>query len=629
MPDESTAGANPVPHDAASWDRLGTALFQQKRWNEAAEAFRHMAASDPQRAAAWSSLGGALWMLGDLAAADDAYQRSLAIAADDLPTQLNYARILLDRRRSEQALKVLEQILARQPNLVVAWVATGDAFLMAGDNAQSLIAYRRAIELAPADRDLASKIASTLAQHGLPEDAEPLIQQLIAQQPQSAEAWALLSLLRHRQVRTAESAEAMRTSLQLNANSGYHSTLLCLLQYGEGATAARLLDAHRQWDSAHAAVLLPKSPPIIHRDGNRPLRIGFVSADFGQHPAAYLVLPALEHLDKTQCTIFCYADRIHEDEHTARFRAVADTWRIALHSSDEELAEQIRQDQIDILFDLMGHNGKRLLVFARKPAPLQITWFGYVGTTGMAAMDYLLADRFHVRAGEEAQYAERILRLPHGYACYGPPADAPDVRPLPALASGQVTFGSFNNPAKLSPSTIDAWSQILRRVPNSQILLKFRGYEQPPVRERVQVEFAQRSIPPGRILFEGWSPYRELLETYHRIDIALDTQPYSGGLTTCEALWMGVPVVTLPGKTFAGRHSTSHLASAGYPQFIANDWPGYMDIAAHWANRVDDLALLRSQMRDRMRQSPLCDAPTFAADLLSVLQQVAIRPRSP
>jgi protein O-GlcNAc transferase len=239
----------------------------------------------------------------------------------------------------------------------------------------------------------------------------------------------------------------------------------------------------------------------------------------------------------------------------------------------------------------------------------------------MAAMDCLLADRFHVRPGEEGGYVEKVLRMPGSYACYAPPADAPPVSPLPALKAGRVTFGSFNNPAKFSSLTIDAWSEIMRGVLGSQLLFKFGGLDDPAVQDRLRAKFAAREIAAERILFEGWSEPSELLATYHRVDLSLDTLPYSGGLTTCESLWMGVPVVTYPGATFASRHATSHLTHAGYSEFVAADRADYVRLATAWANRLDELQFIRSAMRERVRQSPLCDAKQFARDFLRVVSE--------
>jgi protein O-GlcNAc transferase len=338
----------------------------------------------------------------------------------------------------------------------------------------------------------------------------------------------------------------------------------------------------------------------------------------------------------------CYADQENEDAYTARFRAVANVWRPVFGLSSDELAQQICRDEIDVLVDLMGHTGNRLPVFAQRPAAVQVTWFGDVGTTGLDVIDFLLADRFHVRPGEEEFYIETVLRLPHGYACYGPPADAPEAGPLPALAAkegdreqgtgdrGQrrslarragVTFGCFNNPAKYTPSTLDAWAAILCGVPDSRLLLKYRVLDLPSVQQRLYAQFAQRGVPQEQVVLEGWSSHRELLAAYNRVDLALDTQPYSGGVTTCEALWMGVPVITYPGRTFAGRHAVSHLTNAGYGQFVAADAAGYVELAVRWAQRLPELAAIRARMREQVRQSPLCDAGGFARDLLAVLRQ--------
>jgi protein O-GlcNAc transferase len=317
----------------------------------------------------------------------------------------------------------------------------------------------------------------------------------------------------------------------------------------------------------------------------------------------------------------CYSARWLEDEYTARYRSAAHLWRTTARLTNEEMAELVRADEIDILFDLMGHSGQRLALFDRRSAPMQITWLGYAGTTGVSAMDYLLADQFHVRDGEEGWYTETVIRMPHGYACYSPPDYAPDVRSLPALSTGHITFGCFNNPAKYSPRTIDNWAQILRAQPKSRLLLKFHGLDQPNVQQRLRGIFSQRGIDSERLTIEGSSPHADLLAAYNRVDIALDTQPYSGGLTTCEALWMGVPVITCPGPTFAGRHSTSHLTNAGYSQFVAQNTQGYIELAVQWANQLDELASLRSQMRAQVRQSPLCDAPRFARDFLAILSE--------
>lgn len=352
----------------------------------------------------------------------------------------------------------------------------------------------------------------------------------------------------------------------------------------------------------------------------RSPRIGFVSPQFGLHPIGFLALPLVEALKNMDCVTICYSARKVLDSYTDRFQNATNAWRVTSHLSAEQLASQIRADKIDILIDLMGHTSPSLLAFAYHPAALQISWLGYVGTTGMRAMDGLLADAYHIRPGEEANYSEQVLRMPCGYACYGPPGYAPDVGALPALQSGNVTFGCFNNPSKFSPGIVQAWAEILQRVPHSRLLLKYLRLNDSETQQLIRNQFAAAGVDPLRVLIEGEADHETMLATYQRVDLALDTQPYSGGLTTCEPLWMGVPVITYPGKTFAGRHSTSHLMNAGLGQFIAPNRASYIDLAISWANRLDELSTIRSTIREQIRQSPLCDAHRFAEDFLTVLR---------
>jgi predicted O-linked N-acetylglucosamine transferase (SPINDLY family) len=234
-------------------------------------------------------------------------------------------------------------------------------------------------------------------------------------------------------------------------------------------------------------------------------------------------------------------------------------------------------------------------------------------------MDGLIADRFHVRPGEEPWYSETVLRMPHDYICYGTPHAALDVTPLPALTTGRVTFGCFNNPAKYSQPLYDAWSSILQRVRSSRLLLKYNGLDQSELQNRLRAEFARRGVAGERIELRGWSTNLDTMRQYGQVDLALDTQPYSGGLTTCEALWMGVPVICCPGHGFASRHAVSHVTNAGYGQFVAETTDEYIERAVEWAHRLDELAIIRSQMREQVANSPLCDGPAFARDWLALI----------
>jgi predicted O-linked N-acetylglucosamine transferase (SPINDLY family) len=259
------------------------------------------------------------------------------------------------------------------------------------------------------------------------------------------------------------------------------------------------------------------------------------------------------------------------------------------------------------------------LVFARKPAPVEITWIGYEGTTGLAAMDYLLADRHVLPEGAEQFYRERVLRMPDGYLCYDPPADSPPPSPPPSLQKGFATFGSFNNPAKITAEVVAVWAEILRRAPAARLTMKYRGLDEPGLRSRYLDLFASHGIEPQRLELLPWSSYAEYLAAYQQVDVALDPFPFSGSATTCEALWMGVPVVTCPGETFASRHSLSHLSNLGLTETIAANLDQYVDRAISLAGDLPRLAELRSGLRQRMAASALCDGSRFAAHLASLL----------
>ena len=610
-----------TPENGAAWNLLSIAFYSQGKWAETATACQQAVNRNPGEAITWSRMSAALLAQGQCRPAEAAVHEALRLAPDHPDILADYGQLLCQMRRPQQALDVYGRAREHDPRNVRAWVGTAIARGLLDEWQETATACRAALEADPSSRDARNMLAIANIRLWKLAEAEAIAHELLREFPRDASLWALLGNVRNKAGRSEEAVAAFRHSLELQPDATTHSTmLLSSLYVGEQAPQDVLL-AHREWDARYARPLLPREAPPPRPAAGRKLRIGFVSLDFAQHPTGFLALPAIEALDREESTVVCYCDRLGEDAYTARFRQAAELWRVTGELSPQELAEQIRADQIDVLFDLMGHTGQRLLTFARRPAPLQVSWLGYASTTGMEAIDCLLADRFHVQAGEERHFSEQVLRMPDAYACYQPPAEASEVGPLPALAEGRVTFGCFNNPAKYTPAILAAWGDILRRAPGSQLLLKAGGQDQPEAQARLFEFFGGRGIEPQRLVLEGWSPLRELLATYNRVDLALDTQPYSGGLTTCEALWMGVPVVTFPGQSLASRHSTSYLANAGCEAFIAADLQAYIDLATSWAGRLPALAEVRRGLRQQLRESPVCDARRFAHDLLAVLKQ--------
>ena len=344
------------------------------------------------------------------------------------------------------------------------------------------------------------------------------------------------------------------------------------------------------------------------------LRVGYVSPDFRRHAVASFFEPLLAHHDRNRFEIVCYFNHLGADEVTARLRGMAGEWRDSVRWSDEELAARIRDDGIDILIDLAGHTSwNRILTFARRPAPVQASWLGYPGTTGLSAMDYRITDWEADPEGSESLSSERPLRLPHSYFCFQPQAQAQEGGALPAAASGRVTFGSFNNAAKAGPETLDLWCEVLKAVPGSDLVLKHKAFGDPQVQQRIRTRFAERGVEAGRILMSGWMRDQgSHMMAYHGIDIALDTFPYNGATTTCEALWMGVPVVSLSGRTQPSRMGRSILAAAGFPEWGASSPAHFVQIARSLSESVEDLSAHRAGLRTRIKESALTDAQSFS-----------------
>ena len=426
----------------------------------------------------------------------------------------------------------------------------------------------------------------------------------------------------------ADADLAFARALALDPNQpAAHSRRIAALNYRDDLSAREVAEAHLEWGRRHTGRL----QPTAHSHANTPdparrLRVGYVSPNLFRHSVAHFLLPVLRAHDRRQVEVFCYSNSIIVDGTTRALQAASDHWRAILGASDEEVATQIRADGIDILVDLAGHTGDgRLLAFARRPAPVQVAWLGYPQTTGVSAVDYRLSDAIVEPLAEaDAISAEKIIRLPNGFHCFGRPGesgrgddcerDALEVGPPPALANGFVTFGSFNTVQKMPPSLVALWAGVLHAVPGSRLLLK--SLPDIVIADRYQALFADQGIDPTRIEFLRWTTSRpEHLRLYHRMDIALDTFPYHGTTTTCEALWMGVPVLSLCGDAHISRVGASLLTQIGLTDWIADSKNSYVEKAARQAADLSSLTLLRAKLRDKMRESSLCDAPGFTREI--------------
>ena len=603
---------------------LGAVLQAQGKLEEAAACFRRALELKPDHAEAHYNLGNAYKASQELDQAVVCYRRALELRPDYVEALNNLGGILQAQKKFEESAATLRRTVELRPDFVAAHFNLGVALRWQGKVQDAIQSFRRAVELAPDYAEAHSDMGAALAQQGKLDEALRCLRRAVELKPDSADAHNNVGNVLKAQRKIDEAVASYRHAVQTQPDCiTAHSNLLLALHYRPGITLAELAVAHAEYNRLHAEPLQADWPqPHRIRDPGRRLRLGFVSPDLCRHPVGSFLVRVLENLDPAECETVCYSDRITKDDLTARLHAAATIWHDVYGITDKQLFEMIRGDQVDVLFDLSGHTAaNRLLLFARKPAPIQVTWAGYVGTTGLAAMDYILADLHEIPPHLEAHYVERVLRMPDGYICYDPPAHAPPVSALPAWKQGYVTLGSFNNPAKINRSVIEAWARILKRLPQSRLVLKYGGMDDASMTKGLADEFASHGVDPGRVECQGSSPHVRLLAEYHRVDLGLDPFPYNGGLTTCEALWMGVPVVTCPGETFAGRHSLSHLSNVGLNNMIASTVDDYVELAVAMAGDLPRLAALRADLRDRMAASPLCDGRRFAANLLVLLRQ--------
>jgi predicted O-linked N-acetylglucosamine transferase (SPINDLY family) len=386
-----------------------------------------------------------------------------------------------------------------------------------------------------------------------------------------------------------------------------------------------LLAESRKWDHVHARQFARfVQPHRNNRDPDRRLRVGYLSADFRSHAVSRFVLPMIESHDKKLFEVFCYSNVRQPDAVTAKYQSCVAGWRDILQRSDEQAAGQIRQDQIDILVDLSGHTtDNRLLIFARKPAPVQVNYQGYPASTGMETIEYRITDGFADPPGmTESHHTETLVRLDPTNWCYWPAEDAPPVGGLPALSSKSITFASFNNFSKLNDPLFELWMQILESVPNSRLIIKAKALSSATARTRVLGHMAKHGISLERVEMIGWLPNAEHIRLFNRVDIALESHPYHGTTTTCDNLWMGVPVVTLAGRTHVSRVGVSLLNNIGLPELIADSPDGYVQIAAGLASDLSRLAELRRTLRQRMQDSVLVDSRRFARSIESAYRMM-------
>lgn len=394
--------------------------------------------------------------------------------------------------------------------------------------------------------------------------------------------------------------------------------------YDPQSTTESILQLCKSWQEVFQSSRSVKDRLKSNIYSDKKIRIGLISDGFRSHPVGDMITTGLSNIPSYQIELYAYSTNYDEDHITYRIQRIAEKWKVIEGLSDDAVEAMIREDEIDILFDLCGYNSNsRMLLMQKKAAPIQIKWVGgLISSTGLDTFDYLLSDSIETPEGSDELYTEKLIRLPDDYICFDPPHYLPAISEGPVVKNGYITFGCFNNAAKINDALLEQWAKLLNEVPDSKLFLKSFNFKNNSLCERVLVTLEQHGVTRDRVLLEGSSPHRELLDSYNRVDIALDPWPYSGGLTTCEAMAMGVPVVTLPGPTFAGRHSASHLVNAGMPELVADSWQQYIDITVGITRDLTSLAVIRQHLRDILLASPVCDGQRFARHFSDAMRAI-------
>ena len=611
MPTSERPTRNDLYNDAVAAHDGGDLATAQRLYAEILE-------TDPSDAATLHMLGLVYLQEGGFGTAAELSRRAIALRPDNPHSHNNLGQALNALGRRDEAMTSFREAVALDPSMLAAWMSLFEAHYGADEKTEAIDCLDRAIGIAPGVAELYHSAGTVLCELGRFDDAVERLRHAIALRPEYVDAlvnlgFALMYLCRH-----DEAAECLRHARTLDpASVAANDGLLFLYTYMPDIGPQQIYEESRAYGDLLQAAAPAAAERFLDTDPDRPLRVGFVSGDFSDHPIGTLLRDVMAALARPGIEIFAYATKPVVSNLTAHYHACIPNWRDVWELDDDQLCAAITADRIDVLIDLAGYtDGNRLPVFARKPAPVQVTWLGYVATTGLSAIDYVLCDRIEMPGSEHRHFAETPWYLPGWALCYGPPDVDIEPGPPPSAQGASITFGSFNNLAKLNDSVIELWSGLLRAVPASRLFLKSSlKHGVSAFSDLVTGRFAVHGIDPDRIAFEGHSPKRKMLAAYNQIDVALDTAPFPGVTTTLDALWMGAPVITLAGDRFGPRMSDSILAAVGHEEWIASGPDAFIEIAAALAGDTARLKTIRETLRGELLGSAICDAAGFAENL--------------
>lgn len=615
------------PDYAEAHSNLGTTLRVLGRLEESLTCCRRALEINPEFADAHINLGHTLRALGQSVAATSSFRRAVELKPDSANAHFSLGITLSEQGQPEGAVSSLRTATVIDPNYVEAYINLGDSLRDIGRSDDAWVSYSRALEIDPEHAVAHNNMGNALLDRGQFDEAISRYRRATELKPDFAAAYSNLGVALKDVGQTLQSLDACRKALELAPKlNAAKSNLIFTYNLLADTPPSHLLAEARSYGAAVSSDAHPFTVWNNDPSPDRCLRIGFVSGDLRTHPVGQFIEGVLHALDSNaagRLEIYAYTTYFSDDVVSQRIKAYCRYWYAVAGLSDEELAGLIHDDNIDVLIDLSGHTAhNRLPMFAWKPAPIQATWLGYLGTTGVDAIDYLIADAWTLPETEEPNFTEKIWRLPESYLCFTPPDVDTPVNSLPALTNGFVTFGCFNNLTKINDDVVALWSRVLKAVPNSRLLLKAKQFAQPSGQQSVQARFAANGIAADRLILIPQVSRSEYLAPYQQLDIALDPFPYPGITTSVESLWMGVPVLTLRGESFTSRQGVGLLMNAGLPSWIADSQDDYVARAKAHADDLAKLAAIRSDLRDRIVSSPIFDSHRFATHFESAMREM-------
>ncbi len=612
------------PEFPEALNNLGICYARQRRFAEAVLSYRRAIKIKPDFAEAYNNLGAALLRAGKHDTAVEALEQAIRIRPGYSDAYNNLGGALRESGRIDQGILCFEKALGLRPDFPEGLNNLGLALSQLGRQEEAVKHIRRAIELKPDFAGAYFHLGLVYKDQSQIALAEREFAKALELEPDHVGASASLGIIRMEQGLHVEGRKLMLFALEKEKDWQLHSNYCLLSNYDPSLNGEAVLDIHRQWERDYGRPNKLAGPHENDRSPDRPLRIGYVSPDFRVHAVSHFIEPLLRGHDQQQFQTICYSHVARPDSVTHLLQSLATGWREIHGKSDDDVERMIRSDKIDILVDLAGHTARnRLTLFARRPAPVQVSMIGYPCTTGLSAIDYKISDPWVDPPEADRFYTEKLWRLPGSFWCFRPLDDREPIGELPARKNGgRITFGSVNNFAKISDAVLDLWAQIVAAVADSTIAFQSAALTSDIVRQRVYSAFAKRGVGADRIKLTTWSGFADYVDLIRATDIALDPFPFNGGTTTCHLLFYGVPVVTLAGERQVSRMGVSMMHAIGLDDWVARSPQQYVELAVAKASDLDGLATTHSAIRSRLLASPLCNSANYAREVETAYRQM-------